>query len=125
MGIANRINRVAEHFAPKGLFDGTTVKDITRAGYFGPKEERADYIRPGVKRAAVFFGMRMVVHKLFSPRFAAEAIALREKYGIPLDATYEQVIEFMMGWADKAGFTPLEKRKLQRSFARLARGETQ
>jgi hypothetical protein len=95
--------------APKGLFDGTCLEEISRLGFFS-EEGASGYVRPGVRRAVAAVTLAWLPHDLAQadPESAAE---LRAKFGISADATDAELRAQCHELAVEAGLTEREFRK--------------
>jgi hypothetical protein len=107
MSIRGRIDRIADRLAPKGLFGGASIDDLSRFGFFSG--EPASNTPPHVHRLAVYatiYGLSMDLH---DPERAAEA---REELGIDEFTPAEEIRQRLLVMGIDAGFTPREMRAL-------------
>jgi hypothetical protein len=65
-----RLDRLSREHVPVRLWDGATIADLTRYGFFGVRDgepDRCEEAPPGVQRLADAFVIRSVVHDILDP----------------------------------------------------------
>jgi hypothetical protein len=95
--------------APRGLFDGCTLEEIARLGFFSD-EGPTGFVRPGVQRAVSAVTLSWLPHDL-AEADEATAAELREEFGIAADATAEEIKARCHEVAVEGGLTLKEMRK--------------
>ena len=105
MSLKARIDKLSRELAFGDLFDGCTMEELSSNGFFG--EHPNENARPGVKRCAAFHGILIIRDS------AAET---RAEYGIPDDATHEQIKERLLELGTEAGLTEKEMKSLSESI---------
>jgi hypothetical protein len=103
MSIRGRLDRIADRLAPKGLFGGACMEDLSRFGFFSG--EPASNTPAHVHRLAVYAAIYALTLDLHDPERAAEA---REELGIDEFTPAEEIRQRLLVMGIDAGFTRRE-----------------
>ena len=116
MSLKARLDRLTRELAFGERFDGTTVEDLARYGFFSAEPD--ENAPNGVWRAATYIGIQNIWDHLHNPAKAQET---REKFGIADDETDSQIKARLISMGAEEGLNKREIRDLERDLTWVKR----